>query len=725
MKLSVRTKLVGNLVIAAALPLAVAGVTLLRAGYRRAVNEHGAMTQREAQHLAWNLRLISEQQIDELRDLLVMTDLADGVAQLTQTVEQLDAAPGIDLSAEAIESQWPGWSPESPQIRSFLDNPVAVRLRSFQEMYPLFSEILVTDESGRLIAATEKTSDYYQADEDWWQSASVLQPGEAWVEGLGFDVSAGVLSLDVCLPVWGDPGESRPRGVLKGVLNAMPLFASIPSLSSEAVREVVRDDGEVLLRLMDQDFLSGQGGLPAGAMDELLASERGWKTVRLDDGESLMVGLAPLSLFGVHSNRGGVGMSKDLYVTVSQDARAIMAPIRAQVIQIVMIGSLLVVGFISVGIYFMGRHFVQPIRTIRAAAYAIAATVKTGTKPAKRGDPVSDLRSAEALVARAEAIRTGDEIEALGRDFADMAKQLLNYQKLLEADVVAKTQEIQRDLEMAREFQQALLPHDLEAADMHSGELLDLNFHHIYMPVAALSGDFFDVIKLPGNRIGVVIADVMGHGTRSALVTAILRTMIQEASGAADDPGKFLSMLGREFYRMIEATGQLVFVTVAYLIVDPNEAKISCASAGHPCPFIGNRKTGAIEPFYRNQENDPALGLFPESEYTVYHRQFSEDEIVFLYTDGIIEAVNKNDEEFGVERLTRKIHDGLGLGLPILLQSVIKSLLDFASSKHLLDDVCLIGIEARSKRPRTVLEEAELEAVSHAGDRRVFTSSDL
>ncbi len=114
-------------------------------------------------------------------------------------------------------------------------------MRTFRSYNPLLGEILVADAQGRLLAATDKTTDYDQADESWWQQAMNLRPGEAVLEGLAVDQSAHIFSFDIALPLFAKNKE-RPVGVLKAVVNASPLFASVPVFAADsgAVGEVTR-----------------------------------------------------------------------------------------------------------------------------------------------------------------------------------------------------------------------------------------------------------------------------------------------------------------------------------------------------------------------------------------------------------------------------------------------------------------------------------------------------
>ena len=125
-----------------------------------------------------------------------------------------------------------------------------------------------------------------------------------------------------------------------------------------------------------------------------------------------------------------------------------------------------------------------------------------------------------------------------------MAVRVLRYHEQLEEEIAFKTAEIQRDLQFAREFQEALMPRSYPQVPTEPGAApLALGFHHVYRPASSVGGDFFDVLKLDDYRAGVFIADVMGHGARSALVTAILRTLLHDLSRWADDPAQLLELI--------------------------------------------------------------------------------------------------------------------------------------------------------------------------------------
>src|SRR5690606_2655986 len=96
----------------------------------------------------------------------------------------------FETNAAAVERLWPGLGTDDPRLKPILKNELATELHRFRTLNPLYSEILVTDASGVVVAATNKTSDYIQSDEAWWQKARNLPARAAWLQGISYDQSA-------------------------------------------------------------------------------------------------------------------------------------------------------------------------------------------------------------------------------------------------------------------------------------------------------------------------------------------------------------------------------------------------------------------------------------------------------------------------------------------------------------------------------------------------------
>ena len=269
--------------------------------------------------------------------------------------------------------------------------------------------------------------------------------------------------------------------------------------------------------------------------------------------------------------------------------------------------------------------------------------------------------------------------------------------KKAEAEIAAKNAEVQHDLQIAREFQEALLPHDypqVPAAGV--ADPLRLSFHHLYRPASSVGGDFFDVTKLSEHRAAIFLADVMGHGARAALVTAILRTLWENLAKRADNPAAFMELLSRHFYDTVQRADQIVFASAFSLILDTQFGTALCASAGHPSPLLADREHGTVRPLFEHLKDNPALGLFRDSTYNSFSHPIKDGDLLLLFTDGVIEAPNAQNEEFGVERLSQVVQEHLDMESNELMMAVMHAINEFIGSTTLPDDICLIGIEISS-----------------------------
>lgn len=268
-----------------------------------------------------------------------------------------------------------------------------------------------------------------------------------------------------------------------------------------------------------------------------------------------------------------------------------------------------------------------------------------------------------------------------------------------EEKLQAQAAEIQRDLQVAREFQEALMPRDYPQVPANPGPgALRLGFHHFYRPALSVGGDFFDIVKLGDHRAGVFIADVMGHGARSALVTAILRALWQDLVRQADDPGRFLTLINQHFAAVLARTNEFIFASAFYLVLDTRRAQATFASAGHPPPLMASRATRRVAPLLQAGDNKPALGLADHTRYTSFTRPVAADDVFLLYTDGLIEAPNARAEEFGRERLCEAVGRHLDLPLNEMAQAILKAVNDFIGAVPLPDDICLVAAETVAAR---------------------------
>lgn len=285
-------------------------------------------------------------------------------------------------------------------------------------------------------------------------------------------------------------------------------------------------------------------------------------------------------------------------------------------------------------------------------------------------------------------------IVGVGRDITarkEAEQKLARYAEELRE----KNAEIEDDLEMAREVQQAFLPQQFPSFPRAvSAKDSALRFVSRYLPTMTLGGDFFHVISLSDSRAGVFICDVMGHGVRAALVTAIQRTLVEELHELADRPGEFLTQMNASLRSILRRTKSPLFASAFYLVADLASGTLSYANAGHPRPVHLRRDRGTLEMLAEGKPG-PALGVFDDSAYVTRETPLEPRDLVILLTDGLYEVENAQGElsDFGL--LRRIIEERVQCPTEDLFNEMLAEVRRFSATGGFDDDVCLVGMEVQ------------------------------
>ena len=234
-------------------------------------------------------------------------------------------------------------------------------------------------------------------------------------------------------------------------------------------------------------------------------------------------------------------------------------------------------------------------------------------------------------------------------------------------------EQMTREAREARVIQQALLPKT-------SPCIPGFTVSGLSIPVGAVGGDWYDFIPMEKGRWGLVLADVSGKGTAAALLMSATRGMLRSLVEAACTPGEVLAKLNR---LLIEDFPAGRFVTMVYGVLDPAKRTLTFANAGHPRPLL---LTGESAQFLDVERGIP-LGLGPGDFSEVEVKLPVGSRLVF-YSDGITEAQNQTDEEYGLVRLQE--HFSL---TDASAESVLDDVRSFADGSCLRDDASVILVK--------------------------------
>lgn len=266
-------------------------------------------------------------------------------------------------------------------------------------------------------------------------------------------------------------------------------------------------------------------------------------------------------------------------------------------------------------------------------------------------------------------------------------------QKRLQDQVEHYVEETQADLRMARQLQHALLPQRFPAFP-HTAKDCDtaLRFHSRYVSTAELGGDFYDVRPLSDTAAGVFICDVMGHGVRAALVTVMIRALVEDLMPVAHDPGQFLAGINRGLLSILKNAEEPLFATAFYLIADVGQSRMSYANAGHPLPFHLRHSQGTVAPLAFTGSG-PALGIFENPSFETVSQPLSQHDLLILFTDGLFEVISKDGREFGQPHLLAAVQERCHLPAEQLFDELLSLTRQESGSGEFGDDVCLLGVE--------------------------------
>jgi sigma-B regulation protein RsbU (phosphoserine phosphatase) len=211
------------------------------------------------------------------------------------------------------------------------------------------------------------------------------------------------------------------------------------------------------------------------------------------------------------------------------------------------------------------------------------------------------------------------------------------------AQLASQLLALNNELEMARQIQLSILPHSIP-------ELPGLEIAARFLPMTSVAGDFYDFIETDEKHIGILIADVSGHGLPSALIASMLQVALTAQAGHASEPAKVLlglnhALCGKFTYN---------FVTAAYVYVDLEKNLMRYAGAGHPPVLQWRNSTGKTARLF---ENGLVLGMVEEATYDALEFPLELGDRYVLYTDGVLEATNAAREQFGADRFMRFIEN--------------------------------------------------------------------
>ncbi len=256
---------------------------------------------------------------------------------------------------------------------------------------------------------------------------------------------------------------------------------------------------------------------------------------------------------------------------------------------------------------------------------------------------------------------------------------------------------MEEDVQMAGDLQKTFFPRSypcFKAADTND---CAVQFLHHYRASGIVSGDFCAIHRLSDTEAGIFLCDVMGHGVRAALGTALICAMIEEISALEKDPGKYLGRMNELLLPILRQKDMFLYVTACYMVFDASSGTLRFANAGHPVPLLFQGQEGSAQWLMDDASlRGPALAVAENAEYQTLERAIRPGDSVVMYTDGLYEAESPEGEEFGEDRLLAAAGQIGHLSLGELFPALIGASVNFSGKEEFNDDVCLVGFTFRN-----------------------------
>ena len=261
---------------------------------------------------------------------------------------------------------------------------------------------------------------------------------------------------------------------------------------------------------------------------------------------------------------------------------------------------------------------------------------------------------------------------------AAQSGQLIRNARLQEENL--EKRRLQHELDLARRIQLSLLPEKDPC-------LPGLDIASYFRPADEVSGDYYDYIQPNKNSLALVIADVSGHGASAALMTALLKGVVHSLTVESELSAQWMRRINRIIGGIIPDD---VFITMQLLLFDNLSKQMTICNAGHNPPLLYNGKSQTCIPL---EVPGCALNVLPDFDFTIKEYPLEKNDFILIYTDGITEAFNNNDEEFGLERLKKTVQQNVGQSCGEILSKIKTQVHNFTQDKKQGDDMALVGIK--------------------------------
>ena len=550
------------------------------------------------------------------------------------------------------------------------------------------SSCIVATADGVILYADDRSGEYFDDDgnvikifdsrtRNWYQGA--VRTGDIYFSGIerdsftdyiGVVCSApvyyngelvAVVAADVFLDTMADyVNSTSEQGRYIGVINnnGQVIFAS----ENNGVFDVLTSDEAADLRESDNEIL-------AEFIDISLKEQTRLTTVNVNDKEYYMtgspipnVGWAAISFIEKDITEQSSQMMITEFDSINKDAadKFEEGTVHSKHTTLFMIAAILILG--SAGALAVANRIVKPVERMT-----------------KR---IGEISGTDLSFEMEDTYRTNDEIQVLAESFETLSKRTREYIDQI-TKITAEKERIGAELELATKIQADMLPNLFPAFP----ERPEFDIYATMTPAKEVGGDFYDFFLIDDDHLGLVMADVSGKGVPAALFMMMSKILVSNYAMMGGSPAKVLEQVNTQ---ICKNNDEEMFVTVWFGVLEISTGKVTAANAGHEYPII-RKANGDFELF--KDKHGFVIGGMEGMRYKDYEFTLEKGGTLFVYTDGVAEATNAENELFGTERMIASLNQASQASPKELLINMKKSVDEFVGDAPQFDDLTMLGLK--------------------------------
>ena len=584
----------------------------------------------------------------------------------------------------------PGVDPQDSQMLGLAANMSEILLARFASSDKL-SGCFVGTADGNLLAVSNRSASCLSSDgtpltldvrnRPWYRQA--VEAGELFFTGVEMDSYTGIATLECAAPVYRD-------GELVAVVGADVFLTSIRDYVESTTSDgsfvcVINGDGQVLFSPMKEGSFKPE--LSAEAPD-LRQSGNAELAAFVSDALQGATGLRTLSVDGKDCYMAGVPMDTLDWTVVSVVDKALTRQPTVAMLENYEAINAKALGAFHSGTQKSSQTFIVLVTVLillgMVGALLIASRIVKPVEHMTRR--INALRGGDTLFEMEDAYRTNDEIEILAESFASLSKKTVDYIEQITA-ITAEKERIGTELALATRIQADMLPNTYPAFP----DRPEFDIYASMDPAKEVGGDFYDFFLVDSDHLCMVMADVSGKGVPAALFMMASRIILASYAKQGMSPAEIMRSTNET---ICQNNREEMFVTVWLGILEISTGKIRAANAGHEYPVL--MQPGGKCELYKDKHGF-VLGGMDGVKYKEYEFMLQPGARLFLYTDGVPEATNAENELFGTDRMLDALNEDMQADPQQVLHQVRRAVDAFVGEAEQFDDLTMLCLEYKGK----------------------------